>query len=222
MIDVMASAQRLIRAATGDRYGDGDRVTDIGIGIAEPGYGDEKTVWVTGNWNPLRFPGRDEPPLTNRESWPARLGAALERIGVECLWLDEWAQCAECNQAIRIEPDSYCWTPHYLRSDDDYEPYCLDCFAENYSGDDSGLREFGFVDEPERAIPDSITDAALEGWGWKQYNGTYESGWYGREDSPSAIFAKIQEELPEHEVVFRYSPEQFRIQFTAWVKPVEE
>lgn len=217
-IDTMDAARRLIRAATGDEYGDGMMVTGIGVGIAEPGYGDSDTVWVAGNWNPKRFRSGDDAPLTNDESRPQRLASALERIGVELLWLDEWTECANCYQAIRTEPDSYSWTPYFLTDQENWEPYCLDCFAQHYGADDSGLYGFGFVDDPSRAVPDSISDSQLIDWGWEQYNGTFESGLYGREDNPADVFDAIKRENSDSKVVFKYGTEQFRVQFTAWVK----
>ena len=70
-------ARRLIEAATGDEWGDGLTVTDIGVGNAEPGY-DEPGVWVMGDWNPKRWPRDDDAPLTAAESVGPRLARALE------------------------------------------------------------------------------------------------------------------------------------------------
>lgn len=217
-IDKYDSAKRLIKVATGDEYGNSYTVTDMGIGISEPGYGDKDTFWVAGNWNDRTKYVDGERIVT--DNTPSRLATALERIGVELLWLDEWMTCTQCFQAIRNQADSYSWTPHYLTGEDDYEPYCLDCFDQYYSDDDSGLRDFDYVDNPRRAVPDSISDAQLKGWGWESYNGTYENGWHpGQTDDPTEIFEAIKSAMPEHEVVFRYSPSQFYVSFTAWIKP---
>lgn len=222
-MDKFDAACRLIKAACGEEYGDGETVTDIGIGIAEPGYGNDETIWVTGNWNPARFvrKGDGQPPLTNDESRPVRLGNALERLGVELLWLDEWIQCGQCMKVVRSEPDSYSWTPYYLMGEDDCQPYCLDCFATYYGSDDSGLRDFGFIDNPRNAIPDHIKTSQLEAWGWERHNGVFENGWYHREDDPQQIFDRIKAESPQLEVLFAIDEnQQFCIRFTAWVKSV--
>lgn len=222
MINNMDAACRLIKAATGEEYGDGDRVTDIGRGIAEPGYGGSDVVWVMGNWNPKRYPRDGEPPLTKEENIGPRLANALERIGVELLWLDEWMTCGHCYKAIRCEPNSYSWQPYYVDDGECCDRMCLDCFAEFYSDSDQGLRDFGFINDPQRAVPDSLaTDAQLGQWGYERHNGVFENGWYGREDDPEAVFNAIQERNPSADVVFRIDQnQQFCLRFTAWVKQV--
>lgn len=217
--DRLRAATRLIRVATGDEYGDGITVVDMGIGYAEPGYHDIDTVWVFGDWNDKRFyvdkGNRDELITSNV---PSRLFNALERLGVQGEWLDEWDTCKECFRAVRTHSDSYGWTPYHVGHD---ELICLDCFAEMYS-DDSGLHEFGYVNDPTMALPDHISDEQLIGWGWQSYNGVYENGWYHREDDPRAILTEIQESLPDHDVVFKIDDQQqFCIRFTAWVKESE-
>ena len=54
MINIAEAAGRLIKVATGEEYGDGEVVTALAIGYAEPGYGTDETVVVLGNWNPPR------------------------------------------------------------------------------------------------------------------------------------------------------------------------
>jgi hypothetical protein len=219
--DVFESATRLIKAATGDKYGDGMTVTDIGKGIIESGYGDDDTVWVAGDWNTKRFVREGEPPLTNAESMPARLGTALERIGVEILWSDQWYRCDGCFKAFLTQGDSYSWAPYYLETDG--ERICVDCFKSGYETDE-GIREFGFVDNPDNAVPEFITDSDLIEWGWEKYNGTYENGWHpGQDDNPRVIFSHIKADKPNVEVIFRLSERsQFYLRFEAWFKEISE
>ena len=225
-VNTMDAARRLIRAATGEEYGDGDMVTDITVGYAEPGYGglhSDTAVVVFGNWNPKRFVRDGDSPLTNEESLAPRLAAALERIGVEIEWLDEWTTCSCCHKAVRTQPDSYSWTRYYVEHDEYTSLICLDCFEDGFD-DDEGLREYGFVNDPERVLPDHISDNQLIDWGWEKHNGTFENGWYGREDNPVAIFNRINDEADVPvDVVFKIDEnQQFCLRFTAWVKPVNE
>lgn len=219
--DKMAAARRLIRAATGDAYGDGEIVTDMGVGIAEPGYGDEDTVWVAGNWNTKRFVGVDDPPLTNAESIGPRLYAALERIGVEGLWLDEWTRCGsdDCAHSImRCQPDSYCWTPQYLTNRTG-EDICLTCVRADL---DRWLRDLGYVNDPKMAIPDTISVDEMIEAGWEWLGEHYQDGWYRRHDQPADIAKELRERHGENtEIVFRYSSQQFAIDFGAFIRQPE-
>ena len=211
---IMERATRLIRAATGEDYGDGLTVTDIGIGFSEPGYGmpNESDVWVTGNWNPKRFRRAGEPKLTNDESLPERLGDALNRVGATILWLDEWARCDDCAQAVRTQPNSYSWTASYLWTDQD-EIICRNC-AEFSDIEKLAVNTFTY------AVPTFID---LEAEGFTRHNGTYESGWHaGMNDKPEDIYNEIRRETNQ-DIVFQLSAtSQFYIEFQAFVRDSED
>lgn len=195
MLDVLESAQRLIKAGTGEKYGDGSTIMDIGVGTQY----DNKEIWVTGNFN---------------GDLGGRLFKALERIGVECYWYDEYGNCYDCQKLLRTTHDSYHWQPGYVTCDDGL--VCFDCID---TSDDSFLDEFKFVDNYEKCVPDKLAES-LERLGWQPYNGTYENGWHpGQTDDPHVIFDKIKKESPELSVVFRLDEvSQFYIRFTAWTK----
>jgi hypothetical protein len=218
-MNIAEAAQRLIRVATGEPYGDGCTVVDLGVGIVEPGYGTAETVWVSGDWNNRRRYVNGERIETS--TVPERLATALERIGVEILWHDEWTTCDDCRKAVRTRGDSYHWTAYYV--DNDEGTTCLECFASMYETDD-GLTQFGFVNNPRRALPDHISESQLGTWGWQRYNGLYENGWHeGMNDDPQAIFKQIRDEMPSVDVVFSiYENSQFYLRFTAWTKVREE
>lgn len=220
----LARASRLVRAATGDDWGDGYIVTDMGIGIAEPGY-PEEAVWVAGNWNSKRFPRDSEPPLTLAESLPVRLAEALERRipGIELLWLDEWLTCDQCHRAIRSQPDSYSWLPSYVATEDGY--YCLDDITE----DDIDQ----YVNAPKKAL--TFTYPLAEN-GWQRYKPSieqagqvptyrdsdaveFEAGWHpGQDAEPEQIYRQARADgWPE--VIFSVdSSGQFDIAFSVWVR----
>lgn len=196
MIDVYESAKRLVKAATGEEYGDYDLVDNVGVGTQ---WDDEK-VWVSGTW---------------RGDLGNRLWKALERIGVECANSDEVDRCYDCGKMIETRATHYGWQARYL-TDDEGQRVCFDCLDVS---DDEVLDEFGYIDNPEKAIPDVLARHLPE-WGWAPYNGTYENGWHpGQDDKPTEIFDKIKEKKPEVSVVFRLDEvSQFYIRFTAWTK----
>jgi len=201
-------ARRLITAATGEEYGDGYIVTDLGVGISEPGYGDEKTVWVTGNWNPKRWWKENEPPLTLEESLPARLGEALHKYAeAEILWLDEWITCQTCFHVFRIEADSYSWEMFGVLFEDG--PICGNCLEW------SDLEET-YANNPRMAVPRFID---LEAEGFVKHNGQYSNGWYpGQDDNPTAIFEALKAD-GWTEVVFKLDyVGMFDLGFSAWVR----
>ena len=199
MLNTYEAMKRIVKAGTGEEYGDYSTVMDIGIGTEQG----SDVVWATGNWN---------------GELGGRLFKALERIGVECEWYDEYDQCHDCQKLIRVRSDSYHWQPQYLSCDDGR--VCLDCID---TSNDDVLDEFGFIDNFDKCIPDVLGNH-LEEWGWAPYNGVYENGWHpGQTDDPHVIFDKIKEQNPHMSIVFRLDEvSQFYIRFTAWVKERNE
>lgn len=211
---------RLVCAATGEEYGDGYTVTDYGIGISEPGYGDDETIWVLGNWNPKRFPRDDEPELTKSENIGPRLAAALETYAnAECHWLDEWIRCDDCSMIFRTQPDSYSWRMYGLIT----EAGAVIC-ANDLTFDDI---EEDYVNDPTRALTFDL-DLAAEGFevfpdpNDHYRNGFYESGWHpGQNDKPEEILARAHS-LGWEEGIFKIpSVGQFDIRFQLWVRNPE-
>lgn len=78
---------------------------------AEPGYTQPARGVLLANWNRL----------------PRGLDRILERAGYAVEWSDEWAICADCNRAIRTEPDCWVWQPAYQIVEGDY--VCSACVA---------------------------------------------------------------------------------------------
>lgn len=214
--DVLARAHRLVRAATGEEYGDGSMVTDVGYGIAEPGYSPD-AVWALGNWNPKRWWRDGDPPLTLDESRPVRLADALEKQGVVCHWLDEWTVCYGCMRIVRTEPDSYSWQPSYYWFEDG-DLMCQECAKQAM---DDLLDDH--INKPEKALTFVTANELIEE-GFEKYNGTYRSGWY----PPDQTHANPKELYDTHssaweEIVFRLGyVRQFDLGFEMWLRtPVE-
>lgn len=221
-LSTIDKASILIKAATGEPYGDGDMVTDLCVGYAEPGYGSDDAVVVFGNWNPKRFPRGDDEPLRKSESLPVRLGNALTAIGVECEWLDEWAVCEDCRRAMRTQPDSYGWTMYGAFVEDACGYVCADCMVQD---PESYLTDY--LNEPTRAItwcePKDLADIGFDKWepGNPQ---DYENGFHpGQTDDPKEILSEILEIHPDAEVAFFIDGVgQFDVRFSAWVRLAED
>lgn len=211
---------RVIRAGTGEDYGDGYTVTDMAIGYAEPGYGTDTDVIVFGNWNPKRFPRGDEAPLLKTENLGPRLALAIEHAGGITEWLDEWTTCSDCYRAFRTSGDSYGWTMHGTFLESACEYVCADCMRTDIA---RYIDEGDYIDNPRTAIT-WCTKLELESLGWSRYAPgdpkEYESGWHeGQDDDPTRILAEIQREIPDASVVFHIDDVgQFDIRFSAFFR----
>lgn len=105
-----------------------NRCKDVQVyseGYAEPGY--DGDVVALGNWNACSRYNRETQRSEDIDGMPARLGEALEKLGVAIEWSDEWTTCDECGKLVRTSPDSYSWTPSYKIDDDSCETLCHEC-----------------------------------------------------------------------------------------------
>ena len=195
-LDVLDAAQRLVRAATGEPYGDGELVMDVGKGTER----DPDQVWVTGNWNR---------PMGDR------LFDALERIGVDAEWCDMAGRCSDCGKLMETSANCAGWQPGYLTGSEG-DRICFDCLD---TDTDDVLDEFGYINNPDKVIPDGL-GRHLKAWGWEPYNGVFENGWHpGQTDNPREILGAIRAKEPNLSVVFRLDEtSMFYIRFTAWTK----
>lgn len=215
-------ARLLIKVATGEEYGDGYIVTDIASDYAEPSYTltSADGIVVYGNWNPKRFPSIDEAPLTKSESLPLRLAEALEGIGADIEWCDEWTTCSDCYKAMRTEPDSYGWTMYGAFWDIGY--VCADCLKEHLA---DFIEDEDYINNSSKCLM-PMFKSDLEALGFVRWEAgnehTYESGWHpGQDDNPKDILASILEGKDEDkvQVVFLLnSVGQFDMRFSAYVK----
>jgi hypothetical protein len=217
----------ILERELGERWGDGYVVTDVIVGYAEPGYGDDDTVVVLGNWNPKRWVDRNDPNdvLTDEESLPSRLGDMLGEIdGVETEWLDEWYSCSDCGRAVRTEPNSYSWRPYYAWVHE-CEIVCADCLMKDVEG---SITAGDWINNSSNAL------TWIDGYGlerhtdfvkWEPGNEQdYENGWHpGQDDDPRKILESILDRHPEAEVVFLIDANgQFDTHFSAWVRGIDD
>lgn len=198
---------------------DGYIVMDVLQGCVEPGYYDDDTVIVLGNWNPKRWVREGEPPLTDEENLPVTLGNKLDEMeDVEIEWYDEWTRCGECFRAFRTQPNSYSWTMYGAFVESACEYICAECLnadVESYLED--------YIDNTSNAVV-WCDDSTLIENGWEKWEPNnphqYENGWHpGQTDDPKKILEEIKEENEDLQVVFLIdSVGQFDMRFSAWVK----
>lgn len=210
----LTAAQRLINVVCGEPYGDGDVVTDVGVGYAERGYHDDETVWVLGDWND-RARLHNDPPIPSDA--PGRLFDALERIGVEGEWHDEWTKCSNCYRIVRDEPDSHGWKPFYVVLDDG-DTLCGTCALDpEWTDDCMGV----YINRSDRVVT-WCDESYLTDNGWTRYNqDEYQSGWHpGMDDKSATVAARITEAMPDHDYLFWLDESsQFYLGFSAFTRP---
>ncbi len=222
MATIFENAVRLIKAATGEEYGDGMAVTDIIAGYAEPGYPSDAVV-VLGDWNPRHVAGEDRWNSTDPNvTMPVRLAKALERIGAEIEWCDEWSQCGECYRAVRTSENSYHWKPSYAWIGE-YGIVCHECLTS--LGEDA-LE--GYINDATKCVT-WCEPSHVESFGFVKWEPgdehTYESGWHpGQTDTPEPVLTEIIERNPDAQVVFFLDESsQFYIRFSAYFRiPADE
>lgn len=221
-LTTLEKACLLIRTATGEDYGDGYTVTDVATGYAEPGYGNDESVVVFGNWNPKRFPRGDDAPLTKSENVGPRLAEALENIGAEVEWLDEWTRCDDCYRAMRTQPNSYSWAMYGAWWDSGY--VCADCLKEHLEDFITGE---DFVNNANKCLMPDLKGALVDlGYiQWEEGNPHYyESGWHpGQDDKPADVLDMIKSHNENLDVVFvLLGSGQFDIRWAAFCLRVED
>lgn len=212
--EILEAASRMINVVCGEPYGDGLTVTDIGIGYAEPGYHDDNTVWVLGDWNDKTRYENGERITT--DNTPGRLAKALERIGVEIEWLDEWLRCSDCSRIFRCSGDSYSWQMNGTLVNE-CEPMCADCLKK-----DAADYVDEYINDSDRVIT-WLDSHELQEIGFQQFGETNESGWHpGQNANPEKILDEILEAHENAEVVFLMDEQsQFYVGFSAWFRIAE-
>ena len=202
-------AARLVRAATGEEYGDGLTVMDMGVGIVD---GDPDTVWVTGDWNDDKRIDPKTREWVTIDDTASRLAAALERVGAEVWWHDSTQQCAECHQLIDTEV-MFGTVPSIWV--DGHGDTCLGCVEA-----DINAYVDEYINDATRALPSQLDDAVMTAAGWERLDDDYRSGWYGREDEPEEILAAVlQRAGDDAEAVFQVTgAHMFELSFIVWLR----
>lgn len=169
---------------------------------AEPGYTTDKPLIVFANWNELDKGHRHHEKLIE------------QIVGVE--WSDEWANCCDCNRAVRTSGDSYSWLPFY-RTQIECGIVCLDCLAKDVPGYLETLE-----DDVTTAAPDDARFNPGE-HGYTLHDETYETGFHPGQDANPAKILKALHAMGKTGVVFRLAgKEQFDVTWKAYYKTTEE
>jgi hypothetical protein len=174
--------------------------TQYAESYGEPGYTNPERGILFANWNDV----------------PGYIQEGLERRGFDLEWSDEWiiATSSWPCKAYRASPDCYSWTPYYVLTDD----------GEVVGGDEIEEDPDWYVNEyllndPTHCNVFKIDFAKL---GFKRVSeDDFESGWHpGQTDDPNAVFNRLREELPDHDLVFDLTEQsQFYTKWNIWSRP---
>lgn len=148
--------------------------------------------------------------LGDDELDPADHGFIENILHITSEWADEWSVCTLCGNAIRTQPDSYCWKAAYVDLDGEF--LCTDCIQDD---PDSyleqvvnELRDGTHVDLEEHGFIRVTRDEYLR-WG----NGLYDH----HDDNPRAQIELLN--TAGFDVAFELYPSQFTTQWDLFVRP---
>lgn len=197
----------------------GSTLSDYASEYGEPGYHTSGGPVLLGDWwchrRDCGYPETYDDGKTkcHELAWHyPRVFAALEAAGCQFEWSDEWVIPTDTDAAYRTTADSYSWQPTAVFNSDTYEYMVPD------DGPDEWL-EWAENDPSRCLMRNSVTDSDLTAAGYVERDCSLESGWYGVEDDPRAIFEAIREREPDADVIFQLSStEQFRVTFCVWVR----
>ena len=163
-------------------------------------YSTDKAWILFGDWNC---------PVDDSVGWDKMIGR-LEDVA-ELEWADEWEVCGGCGRYVRVSGNSYDWQPYWAL--DRGEIICGDCVKEN-----PGEYVEGLIGNSSRCV--TIDGLDLEGLGFVEYQGGYESGWHpGQDDKPADVAEKLKRERPGLEYVFKLDyNSQFSQGFSVWTR----
>ena len=182
-------------------------------GYSEPGYSSESGMVMISNWNDITYYDRKTNKSTLISNLPSRLNSVFERMGIDCVYYDEWTTCGDCGKCVRTQGDSYSWMQSY--HDFDNERLCIECILKNpecYLEDLEGKANVAntMIEDPSK-------------YGYVKINQKdYMNDWYGNDDNP----IKLSREL-DNKGISRYlfsvnHVGQFDINFSMYVHSEEE
>jgi len=130
---------------------------------------------------------------------------------------DSYAICDHCGKLIQTEPDSYSWKPDFYIDYEYGDITCGDCVRE----DPANYLE-SLINNPESANT-ILSSQDLMDEGFERVNAEeFESGWYGRNDSPKEILSNVLDKYPDAECVFSIAQnQQFATMFDLWIRGVD-
>ncbi len=183
-------------------------------GYAEPGYSDpESGVIATGNWNAISRWDETTNKSVVTDGTPAKLGHALEKLGVALEWSDEWHSCGQCGKLVRRSPDSYSWKPSYSEQDGEIE--CHECIAK----DPTIYLESLEAEDRHCNTIDSIDPADHK---YVLVSEDLQNGWYGGQKADPSIIGSALRNAGITRYLFNLDATgQFDIEFSVYVHKSE-
>lgn len=185
-------------------------------GYAEPGYTDPESGLIAfGNWNAIREWDEQGQKSRDVDSTPCVFAKALENMGVEIEWSDEWTTCCECGKAVRTQADSYSWQRAYWECEG-----CIACQSCVLSNKPT-LK--AYLEANENQDNKCLTfEVPLEKHGYERLDLDCENGWHGgQNDDPRALAKALRERGVTRFIFVLDSVGQFDMDFSVWVHKSE-
>jgi len=195
----------------------------IASGYAEPGYSDPECpeiVVVLGNFNlpdEIKIP-KHSPFISPIKNPIIELQKKIEQLGrVDFEWNDEWAICSECMRAVRIQSDSYGWTPHFVVLNENR--ICIDCLKKNDNIMDDFIQDIKNKSN-KRVVRYWGID--LKKYGFKQIPGNcFETGLHEHQNADPVVVLKYLRNKG-YDVIFSITDKsQFDVNWNVWVSREE-
>ena len=215
MSNVYENAYRLIEAAKNVTKEKSARwrIKEVSIhcdGYKEPGY--SGTGVALGNWNDVTRWNNEKNRSEVIDNTPSRLAKALEKLGIELEWGDEWTACSQCGGLVRTQPDSYSWTRSYTEYDG--EVTCHECLdpeehLESLEGDCGRANTIDKIDPAEH--------------GYVLVKDDFEQGFYDGQDASPKLIAEALEKQGIYRYVFNIEGKgQFDVRFSVYIHESEK
>lgn len=185
-----------------------DNVTLHTDGICGEDVDGESGIVALGDWNDVSEwkDGRSH----SVDDAPVLAANALEKLGVEIGWCDEYEPCRKCNKLARTQPTHYGWKADFWRADEE-TLICGDCVREDPS---ECLRWLEGNDNHCLAI-DGID---LEDHGYEALDQEFEHGLYGGQDAnPHKIGAALRKQGVHRYIFVLDSTGQFDLSFSVHI-----
>lgn len=196
---------------------------------SEPGYTDpEGPGIVIGNANDTFRPDEKKFPYGSKErqaedakakkhSMIRRVFRALDRVGYEFEWCDEWLACEECRGLVRTSPDSYGWQKYFYMPDD-CSCICGDCVK----GDETETERYlEWLEGNEKRADMFHLDLAKLGYVLVQDD--FEHGFHHGQDADPKLIAKAIRDAGGTRFIFVMdSVGQFDFKFSVWIHKEQE
>jgi hypothetical protein len=190
------------------------RIEDVQIypGYAEPGYDDPKGGFVAlGNWNDITHWDEASRSFVTDDDTPGALGKALEMLGVELEWEDEWVACDTCGKLFRTNPNCHGW--QQSGTIDDGGCCCADCLdpvahLEALEGQDSRCNTIASIDPAQH--------------GYIRLDIDFENGLYGGQAASPQLIGSILHSVRVKRYLFNLDATgQFDITFSVYLHKSE-